>query len=257
MSWGSAIFAEGIGTFMLMFAILGIVDSRSPGDFAGLVIGGVVVAIIMVVGPITGASLNPARAFGPELVSALGDGVDALEPADPRLHPARPRRRGPGGRCSTTSWPTRGSSRRRSRKPSPTPIPPRATSRRPRSEGGALMATVTTPMKKLLNDPAELVKESLAGSGRRARRPAPLRRRSADRRARRRAGAGQGRAGLGRRLRPRAAPRRVRRAAACSTPRARARCSPRRCPSRCSRRPRRSTAARASCTSSRTTPATS
>src|ERR1043165_989998 len=31
----SAIFAEGIGTALLMFAILGIVDSRSPGDFAG------------------------------------------------------------------------------------------------------------------------------------------------------------------------------------------------------------------------------
>jgi glycerol uptake facilitator protein len=63
-TWGSAIFAEGIGTAMLMFAILGIVDSRSPGDLAGIVIGGVVIAIIMVVGPITGASLNPARAFG-------------------------------------------------------------------------------------------------------------------------------------------------------------------------------------------------
>jgi glycerol uptake facilitator protein len=74
-AWGSAIFAEGIGTAILMFAILGIVDSRSPGDLAGLVIGGVVVAIIMVVGPITGASLNPARAFGPELVSALGGGL--------------------------------------------------------------------------------------------------------------------------------------------------------------------------------------
>jgi glycerol uptake facilitator protein len=74
-TWASAIFAEGIGTFILMFTILGIVDHRSPGDLAGLVIGGVVVAIIMVVGPITGASLNPARAFGPELVSALGGGV--------------------------------------------------------------------------------------------------------------------------------------------------------------------------------------
>ncbi|HEY3020669.1 MAG TPA: MIP/aquaporin family protein [Solirubrobacteraceae bacterium] len=73
--WASAIFAEGIGTALLMFAILGIVDSRSPGDFAGIVIGGVVVAIIMVVGPVTGASLNPARAFGPELVSAVGGGV--------------------------------------------------------------------------------------------------------------------------------------------------------------------------------------
>ena len=73
-TWASAIFAEGIGTFILMYAILGIVDARSPGDFAGIVIGGVVVAIIMVIGPVTGASLNPARAFGPELVSAIGGG---------------------------------------------------------------------------------------------------------------------------------------------------------------------------------------
>src|SRR5436190_4943708 len=71
-TWGQAIFAEGIGTFILMFAILGIVDSRSPGDFAGLIIGGAVIAIIMVFGPITGASLNPARAFGPELISSIG-----------------------------------------------------------------------------------------------------------------------------------------------------------------------------------------
>jgi glycerol uptake facilitator protein len=76
-SWASAMFSEGIGTFMLMLAILGIVDSRSPNQFAGVVIGGAVVAIIMVIGPITGASLNPARAFGPELVSNFGDGNTA------------------------------------------------------------------------------------------------------------------------------------------------------------------------------------
>jgi glycerol uptake facilitator protein len=74
-SWASAIVAEAIGTFMLMLAVIGIVDTRSPSEFAGLVIGGVVVAIIMVVGPVTGASLNPARAFGPELVSAIGGGA--------------------------------------------------------------------------------------------------------------------------------------------------------------------------------------
>ena len=74
-TWAQAIFSEGIGTFVLMFAILGIVDSRSPSDLAGLVIGGVVIAIIMIVGPITGASLNPARAFGPELISAIGGGA--------------------------------------------------------------------------------------------------------------------------------------------------------------------------------------
>lgn len=73
-TWASAIFAEGIGTAILVFAVLGIVDGRSPSEFAGVVIGGVVVAIIMVIGPITGSSLNPARAFGPELVSAIGGG---------------------------------------------------------------------------------------------------------------------------------------------------------------------------------------
>src|SRR5205085_3179870 len=74
-SYIAPMFAELVGTALLMFAILGIVDSRSPGDLAGLVIGGVVIAIIMVVGPVTGASLNPARAFGPELVSAIGGGA--------------------------------------------------------------------------------------------------------------------------------------------------------------------------------------
>jgi glycerol uptake facilitator protein len=73
-SYAAAALAEFLGTALLMLAILGIVDKRSPGDLAGLVIGGVVVAIIMVLGPITGASLNPARAFGPELISAIGGG---------------------------------------------------------------------------------------------------------------------------------------------------------------------------------------
>ena len=57
-----------------MFAILGIVDARSPGDFAGIVIGGVVVAIIMVLGPITAASLNPARAIGPAIAATIAGG---------------------------------------------------------------------------------------------------------------------------------------------------------------------------------------
>ena len=87
-TWAQAIFAEGIGTFMLMFAILGIVDSRSPSDLAGIVIGGVVVAIIMIVGPITGGAGVGARQRG-----------DALEPAHPGLRPAGPRRRRPGGRA--------------------------------------------------------------------------------------------------------------------------------------------------------------
>ena len=67
--------AEFLGTGLLLLAILGIVDSRSPQQLAGLVIGGAVVGIILIFGPVTGASLNPARAFGPELVQAIAGGA--------------------------------------------------------------------------------------------------------------------------------------------------------------------------------------
>ena len=70
-----AALAEALGTGLLIFAILGIVDSRSPTQLAGIVIGGALVGIILVFGPITGASVNPARAFGPELVQAVAGGT--------------------------------------------------------------------------------------------------------------------------------------------------------------------------------------
>ncbi len=70
-SWGSAMFVEALATAILLFTILGIVDSRSPAGWAGLVIGLVVVAVIITVGPITNASINPARGLGPLLISDL------------------------------------------------------------------------------------------------------------------------------------------------------------------------------------------
>jgi glycerol uptake facilitator protein len=71
VSWGSAMFAEAIGTAILMVTVLGIVDSRSPEGWAGLVIGLVVVAIIITVGPVTNASINPARQLGPLFVQTI------------------------------------------------------------------------------------------------------------------------------------------------------------------------------------------
>jgi len=70
-SWGSAMFVEALATGILLFTILGIVDTRSPEGWAGLVIGLVIVGIIITVGPITNASINPARALGPLLISDL------------------------------------------------------------------------------------------------------------------------------------------------------------------------------------------
>src|SRR2546428_2327620 len=74
-AWGSAMFIEALGTGILMFTVLGVVDSRSPEGWAGLVIGLVVVAIIITVGPVTKASLNPARAIGRLFVTTVHGGV--------------------------------------------------------------------------------------------------------------------------------------------------------------------------------------
>ena len=67
-----AVAAETIGTAILVFTVFGAaVDGRAPGGFAGIVIGFIVYGVIILVGPITGAALNPAREFGPDLVEAL------------------------------------------------------------------------------------------------------------------------------------------------------------------------------------------
>ncbi len=70
-----AIVAEVIGTFLLVTAIMALaVDKRAPGGWAGLMIGLAVAAAILLIGPLTGSSLNPARTFGPLLVSTIGGG---------------------------------------------------------------------------------------------------------------------------------------------------------------------------------------
>jgi glycerol uptake facilitator protein len=69
------IVAEAIGTFLLVTAVMALaVDSRAPAGWAGLMIGLAVATAILVVGPLTGASLNPARTFGPLLVTTIGGG---------------------------------------------------------------------------------------------------------------------------------------------------------------------------------------
>jgi glycerol uptake facilitator protein len=69
------IVAEEIGTFLLVTAVMALaVDSRAPAGWAGFMIGLAVAAAILVIGPLTGASLNPARTFGPLLVTTIGGG---------------------------------------------------------------------------------------------------------------------------------------------------------------------------------------
>jgi glycerol uptake facilitator protein len=69
---GVAFAAEVIGTAILVFTVFGAaVDGRAPAGFAGIIIGFIVYGIIILVGPITGAALNPAREFGPDLIQSL------------------------------------------------------------------------------------------------------------------------------------------------------------------------------------------
>ncbi len=77
VNYGQAILCEGVATFFLMMVIMGAaVDKRAPAGFAGLAIGLVVAADIIVTGNITGSSLNPARTFGPYLIESLFGGAN-------------------------------------------------------------------------------------------------------------------------------------------------------------------------------------
>jgi glycerol uptake facilitator protein len=70
-----AILVETIATYLLMLTIMALaVDKRAPAGWAGLMIGLSVTCLVVVFGPLTGAAVNPARAFGPFAASALVGG---------------------------------------------------------------------------------------------------------------------------------------------------------------------------------------
>lgn len=78
VSFGMGILIEVVLTFFLVIAIWGsAVDERHP-DVGGFAIGLTVSADILMGGPLTGAAMNPARAFGPALAGGGFDGVNHL-----------------------------------------------------------------------------------------------------------------------------------------------------------------------------------
>ncbi len=72
---GSGALAEGILTFFLVWVIFATAaDPRGTfKSIAGLAIGLTITADILIGGPLTGAAMNPARAFGPALVQNVWD----------------------------------------------------------------------------------------------------------------------------------------------------------------------------------------
>ena len=67
---GSALLYETVLTAFLMFVIMAVAtDTRAVGAAAAIAIGGTVGLDALFGGPVTGASMNPARSFGPALAA--------------------------------------------------------------------------------------------------------------------------------------------------------------------------------------------
>jgi aquaporin Z len=69
VTFGKGIAIEAVLTFVLMSAVMGTAVAANAPRIGGFGIGLTLVFAILVGGPLTGAALNPARAFGPALVS--------------------------------------------------------------------------------------------------------------------------------------------------------------------------------------------
>jgi MIP family channel proteins len=71
-----ALLWEGVLSFFLMFVIMAVAtDASAVGEAAAIAIGGTVGLDAMFGGPITGASMNPARSLGPAIVTGDLRGV--------------------------------------------------------------------------------------------------------------------------------------------------------------------------------------
>jgi aquaporin Z len=67
---------EAVLTFLLMFVILSVsTGSKEKGVLAGVAVGSVIALEALFAGPISGASMNPARSLAPALVSLRLDSL--------------------------------------------------------------------------------------------------------------------------------------------------------------------------------------
>lgn len=76
ISVGCAFLLEVLFSFLLMCVILNVSTGHmEKGIMAGVAVGGTIALEALVGGPVTGASMNPARSLGPALVSGNLDSL--------------------------------------------------------------------------------------------------------------------------------------------------------------------------------------
>ncbi|KZX12012.1 aquaporin Z 2 [Methanobrevibacter curvatus] len=74
-----AIFAEAIGTFLLVLVVMGVaVDKKADSGVYGIAIGLAIGISLTFLGPLTGGCINPARGFSPMLIAYLAGGPNLL-----------------------------------------------------------------------------------------------------------------------------------------------------------------------------------
>lgn len=67
---------EIIISFLLMFVVSGVAtDNRATGELAGIAIGMTIMLNVFVAGPVSGASMNPARSLGPAITMHIYRGL--------------------------------------------------------------------------------------------------------------------------------------------------------------------------------------
>ena len=74
VGFGVGVFLEAVGTFFLVLVVFGTAVHPQAPRIGGLAIGLTITMDILAFGPFTGAAMNPARAFGPALVSGAWAG---------------------------------------------------------------------------------------------------------------------------------------------------------------------------------------
>ena len=74
VTFSQAIGLETIATFFLVFVVFGTAVDPAAPKIGGLAIGLTLTACILAIGPLTGASLNPARSFGPAVAANIFEG---------------------------------------------------------------------------------------------------------------------------------------------------------------------------------------